>query len=293
MFTGSIVALVTPMDDKGQVDRAGLKKLIDYHVASGTSAIVSVGTTGESATLTHEDHVGVVLQTLELADGRIPVIAGTGANATAEAISLTRQFNDRGVAGCLTVTPYYNKPTQEGLFQHFRTIAENTDLPQILYNVPARTGCDMLPETVARLAKVKNIVAIKEATGNLSRVSQIQALVNDDKFTVLTGEDANVADFIRLGGRGVISVTANVAAREVAEVCALALAGKFAEAQAAHQRLMPLHQALFIESNPIPVKWACKVLGLIATDTMRLPMTPLSESARPAVERALKLAGLL
>lgn len=281
------------MDDKGQVDRAGLKKLIDYHVASGTSAIVSVGTTGESATLNHEDHVGVVLQTLELADGRIPVIAGTGANATAEAISLTKQFNGRGVAGCLTVTPYYNKPTQEGLYQHFKTIAENTDLPQILYNVPARTGCDMLPETVARLAKVKNIVAIKEATGNLSRVSQIQALVNDESFTVLTGEDANVADFIRLGGRGVISVTANVAAREVAEVCALALAGKFAEAQAAHQRLMPLHQALFIESNPIPVKWACKVLGLIATDTMRLPMTPLSETARPAVERALKLAGLL
>ncbi|MGL4681691.1 MAG: 4-hydroxy-tetrahydrodipicolinate synthase, partial [Hafnia alvei] len=172
MFTGSIVALVTPMDDKGQVDRASLKKLIDYHVASGTSAIVSVGTTGESATLNHDEHVDVVLQTLDLADGRIPVIAGAGANATTEAIALTERFNNTGVVGCLTVTPYYNKPMQEGLFQHFKAIAEHTDLPQILYNVPSRTGCDMLPETIARLAEIKNIVAVKEATGNLSRVSQ-------------------------------------------------------------------------------------------------------------------------
>ncbi|QCR35350.1 4-hydroxy-tetrahydrodipicolinate synthase [Nissabacter sp. SGAir0207] len=293
MFTGSIVALVTPMDDKGAVDRASLKKLIDYHVASGTSAIVSVGTTGESATLSHDEHGDVVMQTLELADGRIPVIAGTGANATAEAISLTRRFEQSGVVGCLTVTPYYNKPTQEGLFQHFRAIAENTALPQILYNVPSRTGCDMLPATVARLAKLKNIVAIKEATGNLSRVSQIQELVNDDAFVLLSGDDASGLDFMQLGGKGVISVTANVAAREMAQLCAFALEGDFVQARRLNQRLMPLHQDLFVEANPIPVKWACKALGLMANDTLRLPMTPLSDAARPVVEQALKRAGLL
>ena len=293
MFTGSIVALVTPMDDKGQVDRASLKKLIDYHVASGTSAIVSVGTTGESATLNHDEHVDVVLQTLDLADGRIPVIAGAGANATTEAIALTERFNNTGVVGCLTVTPYYNKPMQEGLFQHFKAIAEHTDLPQILYNVPSRTGCDMLPETIARLAEIKNIVAVKEATGNLSRVSQIQELVNDDSFILLSGDDATALDFMQLGGQGVISVTANVAAREMAELCKLAAEGDFAKARKLNQRLMALHQQLFVEANPIPGKWACKVLGLIATDTMRLPMTPISDKARPVVEQALKHVGLL
>ncbi|NLS55376.1 4-hydroxy-tetrahydrodipicolinate synthase [Hafnia alvei] len=293
MFTGSIVALVTPMDDKGQVDRASLKKLIDYHVSSGTSAIVSVGTTGESATLNHDEHVDVVLQTLDLADGRIPVIAGAGANATTEAIALTERFNNTGVVGCLTVTPYYNKPMQEGLFQHFKAIAEHTDLPQILYNVPSRTGCDMLPETIARLAEIKNIVAVKEATGNLSRVSQIQELVNDDSFILLSGDDATALDFMQLGGQGVISVTANVAAREMAELCKLAAEGDFAKARKLNQRLMALHQQLFVEANPIPVKWACKVLGLIATDTMRLPMTPISDKARPVVEQALKHVGLL
>lgn len=293
MFTGSIVALVTPMDDKGQVDRASLKKLIDYHVASGTSAIVSVGTTGESATLNHDEHVDVVLQTLDLADGRIPVIAGAGANATTEAIALTERFNNTGVVGCLTVTPYYNKPMQGGLFQHFKAIAEHTDLPQILYNVPSRTGCDMLPETIARLAEIKNIVAVKEATGNLSRVSQIQELVNDDSFILLSGDDATALDFMQLGGQGVISVTANVAAREMAELCKLAAEGDFAKARKLNQRLMALHQQLFVEANPIPVKWACKVLGLIATDTMRLPMTPISDKARPVVEQALKHVGLL
>ena len=212
MFTGSIVALVTPMDENGNVCRSSLKKLIDYHVASGTSAIVSVGTTGESATLSHEEHGDVVMQTLELADGRIPVIAGTGANATAEAISLTKRFNDSGVVGCLTVTPYYNRPTQEGLFQHFKAIAEHTDLPQILYNVPSRTGCDMLPETVGRLAEIKNIIGIKEATGNLSRVHQIKELVSDD-FILLSGDDATGMDFMQLGGHG---VTAKVDGKTVA-----------------------------------------------------------------------------
>ena len=292
MFTGSIVALVTPMDEKGNVDRSSLKKLIDYHVASGTSAIVSVGTTGESATLSHEEHGDVVMTTLELADGRIPVIAGTGANATAEAISLTQRFNNSGVVGCLTVTPYYNRPTQEGLFQHFKTIAEHTDLPQILYNVPSRTGCDMLPETVGRLAKIKNIIAIKEATGNLSRVHQIKELVSDD-FILLSGDDATGLDFMQLGGQGVISVTANVAARDMAEMCKLSAAGEFAQARIINQRLMPLHNKLFVEPNPIPVKWACKELGLVATDTMRLPMTPITDHGRDVVASALKHAGLL
>ncbi|PXW49130.1 dihydrodipicolinate synthase [Erwinia sp. AG740] len=292
MFTGSIVALVTPMDDKGAVDRASLKKLIDYHVASGTSAIVSVGTTGESATLSHDEHGDVVMLTLELSDGRIPVIAGTGANSTAEAISLTQRFNNTGVAGCLTVTPYYNKPTQHGLFLHFKAIAEHTDLPQILYNVPSRTGCDMLPETVARLSEVKNIVAIKEATGNLSRVSQIQELVHKD-FMLLSGDDASSLDFMQLGGNGVISVTANIAAREMAALCKLAAQGNFVEARRLNQRLMPLHHKLFVEPNPIPVKWACKALGLMATDTLRLPMTPLTDAGRDVMEQAMKQAGLL
>lgn len=291
MFTGSIVALVTPMDDNGAVDRASLKKLVDYHVTNGTTAIVSVGTTGESATLSHDEHGYVVMMTLELADGRIPVIAGTGANATSEAISLTKRFHGTGVLGCLTVTPYYNRPMQEGLFQHFRAIAEHTDLPQILYNVPSRTGCDMLPETIARLSEVKNIVAVKEATGNLSRVSQIQKLV-DNKFILLSGDDASSLDFMQLGGRGVISVTANIAAREMAQLCALAEQGDFAAARRLNQRLMPLHQKLFVEPNPIPVKWACKALGLMATDTLRLPMTPLTDAGRAVMERALKQAGL-
>lgn len=292
MFTGSIVAVVTPMDSNGSVDRAGLKKLVDYHVDSGTTAIVSVGTTGESATLNHEEHIKVVMTTLELADGRIPVIAGAGANSTSEAISLTKTFHDSGVVGCLSVTPYYNKPTQEGLYQHFKAIAENTDLPQILYNVPGRTGCDMLSETVARLAEVKNIVCLKDATGNLSRVNQLLEMV-DDGFTILSGDDATSLDFMQLGGHGVISVTANVAAKEIAQICALCAKGEFKQARAINQRLMALHSKLFVESNPIPVKWACKRLGLIETDTMRLPMTPLSKNAEPIVEQALKTAGLI
>ena len=287
MFTGSIVALVTPMDEKGNVCRSSMKKLIDYHVANGTSAIVSVGTTGESATLSHEEHGDVVMLTLELADGRIPVIAGTGANATAEAISLTQRFNDSGIVGCLTVTPYYNRPTQEGLFQHFKAIAEHTDLPQILYNVPSRTGCDMLPETVGRLSKVKNIIGIKEATGNLSRVHQIKELVSDD-FILLSGDDATALDFMQLGGNGVISVTTNVAARDMADMCRLAAEGHFAEARLINKRLMPLHNKIFVEQNHIPVKWACMELGLVANDTVRLPMTPINDNGREGVGYALK-----
>lgn len=291
--SGSSVALVTPMDETGHVDLKGLKKLVDYHVDSGTSAIISMGTTGESATLSLDEHVDVVLKTLEFADGRIPVIAGTGANATAEAITLTQRLHNSGIIACLSITPYYNKPTQEGLYQHFKAIAQSTDLPQILYNVPSRTGCDLLPETVARLAKIGNIVGIKEATGNLSRVSQIQSLVNDNRFILLSGDDVSALDFVRLGGHGVISVTSNIAAREMVQVFQLMANGDVDAAYSLNQRLMALHHDLFIEANPIPVKWACKALGLIATDTMRLPMTPLSEKACPVVERALKQSGVL
>ncbi|UDG80048.1 4-hydroxy-tetrahydrodipicolinate synthase [Candidatus Steffania adelgidicola] len=292
MFTGSIVALVTPMDEKGAIDRVSLRKLIDYHVASGTKAIVSVGTTGETSTLTHEEHGDMVMWTLELSDGRVPVIAGTGANSTAEAVSLTRRFNDSGVVGCLSVTPYYNRPSQEGLYQHFKAIAESSNLPQILYNVPTRTGCDMLPPTVARLAEINNIIGLKEATGNLSRVSQIQDLLNTD-FLLLSGDDASALDFMQLGGQGVISVTANIAAKEMAHLCALAAEGNYTDARRLNQRLMPLHKTLFFEPSPIPVKWACKVLELIKTDTLRLPMMPLTETGICVVKQALIDAGLL
>ncbi len=293
MFTGSIVALITPMDAKGTVDRGSLKKLIEYHIASGTAAIAAVGTTGESATLSHEEHVEVIMLTLELAQGRIPVIAGTGSNSTAQVIALTRRFNGSGVVGCLVVTPYYNRPTQEGLFQHFKAIAQQTDLPQILYNVPSRTGCDLLPATIARLANIENIVAVKEATGNLGRVNQIRQLVDDEDFVLLSGDDVSALDFMYLGGKGVISVTANVAAREMAQLCALAAQGDFIKAYRLNQYLMPVHECLFVETNPIPVKWACKALGLIETDTLRLPMTSLTDNARAVVENTLKNAGLL
>lgn len=292
MFTGSIVALVTPMHANGEVDQHSLKKLVEYHINSGTAGIVSVGTTGESATLNHQEHADVVKMTLDFADGRIPIIAGTGANSTAEAISLTKSLDKTGIVACLSVTPYYNKPTQEGLFQHYKAIAEHTEIPQILYNVPGRTGCDLLPETVARLAEIENIVGIKDATGNLSRVSQTQALISSE-FCYLSGDDATALDFLQLGGHGVISVTANIAAKEMVELCLLAKEQQFAQARILNQRLMPLHRNLFIESNPIPVKWACKRLELIASDVMRLPMTTLSNSAQPIVEKALKQAGLL
>lgn len=292
MFTGSIVALVTPMHANGEVDQDSLKKLVEYHINSGTAGIVSVGTTGESATLNHQEHADVVKMTLDFAEGRIPIIAGTGANSTAEAISLTKSLDKTGIVACLSVTPYYNKPTQEGLFQHFKAIAEHTEIPQILYNVPGRTGCDLLPETIARLAEIENIVGIKDATGNLSRVSQMQALITSE-FCYLSGDDATSLDFLQLGGHGVISVTANIAAKEMVELCLLAKEQQFAQARMLNQRLMPLHRNLFIESNPIPVKWACKRLELIASDVMRLPMTTLSNSAQPIVEKALKQAGLL
>lgn len=292
LFHGSIVALVTPMDSHGEVDYSALEKLVEYHVAAGTDAIVSVGTTGESATLSIEENVKTILKTVEFSNGRIPVIAGAGANATSEAVTMTKLLNDSGVAGCLTVVPYYNKPTQEGMYQHFKAIAECTDLPQILYNVPGRTGSDMQPETVARLAAIKNIVGIKEATGDVSRVQKIKQLAGKD-FIVLSGDDASCLEAMRLGAEGVISVTNNVAAADMANMCHLAAQGKFDEAEVINQRLMGLHKDLFVESNPIPVKWACYKLGLIPEATLRLPLTVLSEGAQPAVLRALQQANLI
>ncbi len=292
LFFGSIVALITPMDSHGEVNYEELKKLVEYHIQSGTNAIVSVGTTGESATLSIDENVKTILKTLEFADGRIPVIAGTGANATSEAITMTKLLHNSGVAGCLSVTPYYNKPTQEGLYQHFKAIAESTDIPQILYNVPGRTGVDLKPETIARLAKIDNIVAVKEATGDLSRVKQIKELAGED-FIFLSGDDATGCESIRLGGQGVISVTNNIAPKAMAEMTRLALEGKFEEAKDIDDRLMPLHKHLFAESNPIPVKWAAYRLGLISQPVLRLPLTTLSETAQPIVEQALKDAGLI
>ncbi|CDT87080.1 4-hydroxy-tetrahydrodipicolinate synthase [Vibrio coralliirubri] len=286
MFSGSIVALVTPFNTDGEVDFDSLKKLVEHHVAAGSDGLVAVGTTGESSTLTIEEHVKVVNKIVEFADGRIPVIAGTGANATHESVLFSRLLNGSGIAGCLSVTPYYNKPTQEGLYQHYKAIAEVSDVPQILYNVPGRTAVDLLPETVARLAEIENIVALKDATGDLDRIAIHRELCGED-FILLSGDDLTGLEFVKRGGDGVISVTNNVAAADMATMFKLAKEGKFEEAEAINERLMPLHKNLFVESNPIPVKWAVHKMGLIAEGGLRLPLTELSESAQPVVAQAM------
>ncbi|MBQ1782430.1 MAG: 4-hydroxy-tetrahydrodipicolinate synthase [Gammaproteobacteria bacterium] len=291
MFGGSIVALVTPMDERGEVDYATLKALVDWHVAEGTDGIVAVGTTGESATLDFDEHESVLRHAVDYAAGRVPVIAGTGANATREAIELTERAERAGVAGCLTVTPYYNKPTQDGLFQHFKAIAESSKLPQLLYNVPGRTGVDLLPETVARLAAVSNIVGIKEATGKLERLAQIQALCGPD-FLTFSGDDATALPFLAVGGHGVISVTANVAPRAMADLCRLVRSGAIAEARVVDQKLRLLHERLFVEANPIPVKWALHRQRRLPQPTLRLPLTVLSSRYHGALDEALIAAGV-
>lgn len=286
MFSGSIVALVTPFNADGEVDFDSLKKLVEHHVAAGSDGLVAVGTTGESSTLTIEEHVKVVNKVVEFADGRIPVIAGTGANATHESVLFSRLLNGSGIAGCLSVTPYYNKPTQEGLYQHYKAIAEVSNVPQILYNVPGRTAVDLLPETVARLSEIENIVALKDATGDLDRIAIHRELCGED-FILLSGDDLTGLEFVKRGGDGVISVTNNVAAADMATMFKLAKEGKFAEAEAINERLMPLHKNLFVESNPIPVKWAVHKMGLIAEGGLRLPLTELSEPAQPVVAQAM------
>ncbi len=291
MISGSMVALVTPMDAQGGLDWDALSKLVDFHLQEGTNAIVAVGTTGESATLDVHEHVEVIRRVVDQVAGRIPVIAGTGANSTREAVELTQNAKSVGADACLLVTPYYNKPTQEGLYQHFRHIAENVAIPQILYNVPGRTACDMLPETVERLAKVANIIGIKEATGDLQRAQDILNRVSSD-FLVYSGDDATAVELMLMGGKGNISVTANVAPRAMAELCAAAMRGDAATARAVNERLMPLHKNLFIESNPIPVKWALHEMGLMQ-DGIRLPLTWLSPRCHEPLRQAMRQSGVL
>ncbi|WP_327439915.1 4-hydroxy-tetrahydrodipicolinate synthase [Pseudomonas donghuensis] len=290
MIAGSMVALVTPMDAQGRLDWDSLGKLVDFHLEKGTHAIVAVGTTGESATLDVDEHIKVIEFVVKRVAGRIPVIAGTGANSTSEAVHLTRNAKKAGADACLLVVPYYNKPTQEGLYQHFKHIAEAVDIPQILYNVPGRTACDMQAETVIRLSTVANIIGIKEATGDLTRAKAILDGVSKD-FIVLSGDDPTAVELILMGGKGNISVTANVAPREMADLCEAALEGNAEKARAINEQLMPLHKNLFIEANPIPVKWALVEMGLMQQG-IRLPLTWLSESCHDTVRQAMRQCGL-
>ncbi len=288
MFHGSMVALVTPMRADGAVDDTALRDLVEWHIAEGTHALVAVGTTGESATLEMREHVAVIRTVVEQTKGRIPVIAGTGANATHEAIELTRAAMEVKADAALLVSPYYNKPTQEGLFQHYSAIAEQCHFPIILYNVPGRTAGDILPETVARLAPRANIVGIKEASGKVERVAEILALCGD-QMQVYSGDDGAALAAMALGARGVISVTANVAPRLMARMCDLALAGDFVGARAINAQLVGLHRDLFLESNPIPVKWALHEMGRMGA-ALRLPLTPFSSVHHERLRESLRRA---
>ena len=291
MFRGSLVALITPMKENGAVDDDALRRLVDWHVAQGTDGIISMGTTGESATLDEREHCRVIAFTVECADGRIPVIAGTGANSTTEAIKLTQCAKDSGADACLLVTPYYNKPTQEGLYQHFLAVSQAVDIKQILYNVPGRTACDLLPETVARLSVVPNIIGIKEATADLSRVRTIRRS-SQPGFAIFNGDDATALELMLLGGHGVISVTANVAPALMHRMCEAALSGDRDLAEQLDDKLVALHKNLFIEANPIPVKWAMAEMGMCERG-IRLPLTWLSDSAHECVRDAMRKAGVL
>jgi 4-hydroxy-tetrahydrodipicolinate synthase len=290
MITGSIVAIVTPMHEDGSLDFPRLKSLIDWHVREGTNAIVAVGTTGESPTVDWDEHCELVRAAVEYAAGRIPIIAGTGANSTSEAIELTAHAKKVGAAAGLSVVPYYNKPTQEGLYLHFRKIAESVDLPLILYNVPGRTVADLANDTALRLAEVPNVVGIKDATGAMDRGADLIRRA-PAHFSVYSGDDLSAVNLMLLGGRGNISVTANIAPRLMSEMCAAALGGDVARARSIHLNLLPLHQSLFVEANPIPVKWAAAQLGLIGAG-IRLPLTPLSEGFHERIRRAMRESGV-
>jgi 4-hydroxy-tetrahydrodipicolinate synthase len=295
MLTGSLVAIATPMRAGGALDLPALGRLIDFHVANGTAGIVIVGTTGESPTVDVDEHCLLIRSAVDFARGRVPVVAGTGANSTAEAIELTAYAKSVGVASCLSVVPYYNKPTQEGLYRHFRAIAEKVDVPIVLYNVPGRTAADLANETVLRLAQVPGIVGIKDATGDLGRGSELIRALNSAgkrEFVVYSGDDITALPLMMMGGHGVISVTANVAPKLMSEMCRAALAGDFAAARACNDRLLPLHRKLFVEANPIPVKWALAEMGLIEPE-LRLPLTPLSTQYHDTVRAALREAGCL
>jgi 4-hydroxy-tetrahydrodipicolinate synthase len=288
---GSLVAIVTPMSDDGALDLDALRRLIDWHIAEGSDGIVIVGTTGESPTVSFDEHCLLIRTTVEQVAGRVPVIAGTGANSTTEAIELTECAKAAGALAGLSVVPYYNKPTQEGLYQHFRKIAETVDLPLILYNVPGRTVTDLSNDTTLRLADVPGIVGIKDATGSMERAADLLRRAPKD-FALYTGDDASALPFMLLGGHGVISVTANVAPKLMHEMCAAAFAGNLARARELNDALLPLHSKLFVEANPIPVKWACAELGLISP-ALRLPLTPLSAGLHDTVRDAMRHASLI
>jgi len=291
MFVGSIVALVTPMQDSGEVDWQALKRLVDFHADNGTAAIVAVGTTGESATLATDEHIEVIRRTVEYANGRIGVIGGTGANSTSEAIELTDAAKKAGVDACLLVVPYYNKPTQEGMYRHFRSIAEAVSIPQIAYNVPGRTGCDMHNDTVVRLIEIPNIIGIKDATGDVERGVD---LINrcGAEFSVWSGDDATAVELMLRGGKGNISVTANVVPQRCADICRAAIAGDTELAHRLDAEIAELNEALFVESNPIPVKWALHEMQLIGS-AIRLPLTPLAAAERPRLRDTLARLGLI
>jgi 4-hydroxy-tetrahydrodipicolinate synthase len=288
---GSIVAIVTPMNTDGTVDYDSLGRLVEWHISEGTDGIVAVGTTGESATLSVSEHLEVIRQVIAKVDGRVPVIAGTGANATSEAIVLTRAAAEAGADACLVVTPYYNKPPQEGLYRHYKAIAEAVAVPIILYNVPGRTGCDMQPATVARLAGIPNIIGLKEARGDLERRSALLALKLPADFILLSGDDETAREAILSGFKGDISVTANVAPRLMHELCAAAAAGDTVKSATIDEQLRSLHQTLFVEPNPIPVKWALQAMGRIPGG-LRLPLVPMDPQFEPTVRAALHAAGI-
>ena len=290
MFKGSMVAIVTPFDN-GKVDEKALRSLIDFQIESGTDAIVPCGTTGESATLSYDEHEMVVKTTIEAVDGRVPVIAGTGSNSTSETVMLTKEAEKAGADAALLITPYYNKPTQEGLYQHYKTVAEEVGIPLILYNVPGRTSLNMLPETVARLSEMKNIVGIKEATGSLKQASDVIESCPDD-FIVLSGDDFITLPMLSLGGSGGISVTANIAPYDMASMIDAFEDGNLSEARKLHYKMMPINNAMFIETNPIPVKTALALMGKIKEE-MRLPLTGMAEKGRETLKMTLKDYGLI
>ena len=291
MLTGSLVAIVTPMHDDGSLDLAALKNLIDFHVAAGTDGIVIVGTTGESPTVDVEEHCLLISTTVEHVAKRIPVIAGTGANSTKEAIALTQKAKELGADACLLVAPYYNKPTQEGLYQHFAAVAQAVDIPQIIYNVPGRTGCDIQNDTALRLAQLPNVVGIKDATGGIERGTDLLLRAPKD-FAIYSGDDATGMALMLLGGHGVISVTANVAPAAMHQLCVEAMAGHVKEACAINARLFALHQKLFVEANPIPAKWVLQQMGMIQTG-IRLPLVNLSTQYHAVLTAAMKQAGIV
>jgi len=292
MFRGSMVALVTPMHIDGSVDYQSLAKLVEFHIENNTAAIVSMGTTGESATLDMDEHCEVMARTVEMVKGRIPVIAGTGANSTSEALELTRCAQRGGADACLLVTPYYNKPPQRGLYAHYKKIAESVDIPQILYNVPGRTACDLLPETVKQLSEIDNIIGLKDATGDLNRLAETQTLLAGADFALFSGDDESGMEFMLRGGHGVISVTNNVAPKAMAEMCEAALAGDRELAESINQRLTGLHSRLFLESSPMPVKWALFEMDLIEAG-IRLPLAVLDEQHHEPLRHAMRQAGAI